>query len=223
MSRAIETRNEINRITAKLIEIGLSDDQNYAILKNVSAVRSEVSFQRSAEFSSVLRNAHYEELYHAIKKNRDYNISLVDGGLLQLQYTFDDDEIVKQRLGFFPSPDLSEFQNSPEIYEHDLIYAEIIGRKVVTTPIRFDFDREAFVEDDHPMSHLTIGQYKNCRIPIRSAVSPYRFFEFILGAFYNTAFRSYRDEIGTATFQFATTITTKEAQRIHIALESING
>ncbi len=219
MSNLVNTKDELNRLTSQLIELGLSDDQNYAIIREVGKNRSEVTFEGDSGLAYVLKNNLYTEIYSEIKKNRDYNVSLPDGGIIQMQYIFQDDEVVKHRLGFFPSPDLSEFQNEPEVYMSDLVYAEIVESKVVTTPFRFDFDLEAFVEGDHPRSHVTIGQYKNCRIPMRSAVSPFRFVEFILGSFYNTAFRNYRDHITGMDLLNPQTITDVESRRVHFSLQ----
>ena len=221
MAKAEETRDEISQITAKLIELGLSDDQKFPILKNRGGGKKDVVFERSANFSMVLRNIPYSDIYYELKRERDYNLSMADGALLQLLYAFESDEIARHRLAFFPSPDLTVYQNDPEIYEADIVYAEVISKNVVATPIRFDFDRDAFIEGDHPMGHLTIGQYQNCRIPVRSAISPFRFFEFILGSFYNTAFKNFRGAITGVGTAHPITITAGEARRIHVGLESL--
>ena len=220
MANAERTKDEIDQITAKLIELGLSDDQNFPILTDRGGNTKEVIFDRSDNFSLVLRNIPYSDVYKELKRERDYNLSLADGALIQLQYTFEDDEISRHRLAFLPSPDLTVYQNDPDFYAIDMVYAEVIEKNIVPTPVRFDFDRDSFVEYDHPMSHLTIGQYKNCRIPVSSAISPYRFFEFILGSFYNTAFMNFRDQIARPASLHPTTITVGEAKRIHVGLES---
>jgi hypothetical protein len=220
MTNASATCKEINDITVKLIKVGLVDDQNYAFLRDVSHNREEVTFSTGENFSYVLRNAPYLDIYKTIKQERDFNVSLADGAMLQLQYLFEGEDVVRHRLAFFPSPDLTEFQNEPEIYESDVIYAEILDRRVVATPMRFDFDRDGFIAEVHPMAHVTIGQYKNCRIPMRSALCPFRFFEFILKSFYNTAFNNYDDVIGGPRLIHPTTITPNEAKCVHVSLES---
>ena len=218
MGKAKDTCKEINTITGKLIEIGICDNQRFAHLKKLSTTRTEVSFEMSECFSLIFRNIPYAEMYEEIKKSQDYNIAMADGALIQLQYIFEDDEVVQHRLAFLPSPDLTVYQNDPEIYENDIIFAEILARNIVTTPIRFDFDRNSFVADEHPMAHCTIGQYKNCRIPVSSAVSPYRFFDFILGSFYSTAYRDFGSILGTSTILHPSTITSNEQQKIHMNL-----
>ena len=141
---------------------------------------------------------------------------MLDGALIQLQYTIVGGRVEKHRLAFFPSPDLSEYQNSPEIYETDEIYADVVMRNIVSSPIRFDFDRAAFVDDIHPMSHMTIGQYKNCRIPVGGPLSPYLFIHFILKAFYNTALRKCSDGLTRFKYTFEPTITTREQEHLHL-------
>jgi hypothetical protein len=218
MGKAKDTCDEINAITGKLIENGICDNQKFARLKQITATHTEVSFDTSASFSKVLRNIPYAEMYEEIKRSQDYNIAMADGALIQLQYIFEGEELIKHRLAFLPSPDLTVYQNDPEIYESDIIFAEIVAKNIVTTPIRFDFDKDSFVSDVHPMAHCTIGQYKNCRIPVSSAVSPYRFFEFILSSFYNTAYRDFGALLGTPAMLHPSTITPSEQQKIHINL-----
>lgn len=219
MGKAEDTRDEINQITAKLIELGLSDNQKFAVLRNASGNRKLVTFDQSTNFSAILRNRPYYETYRAIKNERDYNVALPDGALTQLQYEFEGEDVICQRLAFFPSPDLTEYQNAPYLYELDAIYAEVVQQNIVATPIRFDFDREAFRENEHPMAHVTIGQYKNCRIPMTCALSPFRFFEFVLGSFYNTAYKNFSADIAGLNFLHPITITANEARRVHIGLE----
>lgn len=219
MSKALDTCHEINSITAKLIELSLSIDQNFSIIKNCRNNQKKIGFGKNENFSIILKNVPYSELYAAVKEARNYNLLLVDGALVQIQYTFKNDIVTKHRLAFLPSPDLTQYQNDPQVYEADMNYAENLDNRIVPTPIRFDFDKEAFISLTHPMSHLTIGQYKNCRIPVKSAISPFRFFEFILGSFYNTAFNNYRESIQNTGIIHPETIDTKESLGLHINLE----
>jgi hypothetical protein len=84
--------------------------------------------------------------------------------------------------------------------------------------IRFDFcsDSKKFVEVDHPYSHLTLGQFANCRIPVCSPVGPLLFAGFILRNFYNTAFRKYSERIPGSSVAFHKTITAKEKEIPHL-------
>jgi hypothetical protein len=215
-----DTRSEISQITSDLIEVGLCVDQNFPVLRDRSGTVREVGFGRADSLSQTLRNVPYETAYEALKAGRAYNIRFIDGGLLHLLYRFTNGDLSHHRLAFFPSPDLLEFQNNADVYELDEMYGDVIERNVVTTPLRFDFDREAFVELDHPMSHMTIGQYRNCRIPVTGPLSPYMFVNFILRAFYNTTYRRFSGEIREHSYHFEPTITPAESKFVHIQVRA---
>ena len=168
MSNANDIENEINHITSKLISSGLCSDQNWPSLVE-SAHRdgniTAINIDGVKELSFALRDVSYNETYSEIRKRRAFNFCLVDGGVVQLLYTFQKGALVKHNLSFYPSPDLLEFQNNQDVYSMDVLYAEVIYRNLVVTPLRIDYDPENFLDYHHPMTHLTIGQYKNCRIP----------------------------------------------------------
>jgi hypothetical protein len=207
---------EIRTLTADLIEAGLCNDQNYPVLNKTAKARYEISFSGDDDLAITLKNIPYIDVYSELLINKSFNLFMLDGALVQLQYTILSGRVEKHRLAFFPSPDLSEYQNSPEIYETDEIYADVVMRNIVSSPIRFDFDRLAFVEDIHPMSHMTIGQYKNCRIPVGGPLSPYLFIHFILRAFYNTALRKCSDRLTRFKYTFEPTITPREQEHLHL-------
>ena len=136
-------------------------------------------------------------------------------------YKFSDGALMGHRLAFFPAPDLEEFQNNPEIYRDDEVYADLVARNIVPFPIRFDYD----VRDDqhigvaHPKSHLTFGQYKNCRIPVTAPLTPFRFVEFILRNFYHTAFERYADNFPRPRGGvFSESISRAEREVIHVVV-----
>ncbi|QUS37809.1 DUF2290 domain-containing protein [Tardiphaga alba] len=209
---------EIKILTADLIEVGLSVDQNFPSLRDFAGGIRDLGFGPSEGLSQTLRNVAYATAYETLKEGRAYNVRLIDGGLMQFLYRFRNDELVTHRLAFFPSPDLLEFQNNPEVYELDEMYGDVLHRNVVTTPLRFDFDRDAFVEVHHPMAHLTIGQYRNCRIPVSGPLSPFMFVNFILKAFYNTAYRLYSGEIREHAYDYVPTITAAETRFVHMQI-----
>jgi hypothetical protein len=130
-------------------------------------------------------------------------------------YRFHKNKIKNHRLAFFPSPYLEEYQNDPEIYETDERYAEILSKSIVPFPLRFDFDSD-LKKSDHPKTHLSLGQYKNCRIPVSAPLTPYNFISFLLRNFYNTAYRKYCDELTLYTEKFASRILKSEQCFVHI-------
>lgn len=213
---AEHVRREIEELTADLITVGLCVDQNYPVLRREPEGIYVVGFSGLEGLSVTLRNIPYIEAYESLRTNRSYNIRLVDGGLLQMRYRYRDEDLLDHRLAFFPSPDLLEYQNNSEVYEMDEMYGDVIHRNVVTAPVRFDFDRDAFIDYEHPMSHLTIGQYKYCRIPVAGPLTPYFFMHFVLRAFYNTPFRKFCSGIRERAYPFPDTITPRERRHLHI-------
>ena len=130
------------------------------------------------------------ELFYELERARSFNLKLLDGALIQLQYKFKDNLLTGHRLGFFPNPDLTSFQGNPEEYLDDEIYLDVTDPRIVVTPLRFDYDnREETVRNvEHPMSHLTIGQYQNCRIPVVRPLTPSQFITFVVRNFSTKCF-----------------------------------
>lgn len=165
----------------------------------------------------VLKNITYEEMYNELMENRIFNIKMIDGALIQMQYKFKDNIIEKHRLAFFPSPNLPIYQNYSNMFCGDDRYIDVLDKRVVTVPLRFDFDdseneygEKVAIPVEHPISHLTIVQYKNCRIPITSALTPYQFMEFIVRNFYNTEYESYSKQLGRSDKYFDESICEEE-------------
>ncbi len=190
MSQKNVVLKQIRDITSQLTLVGMSDAFNFPYEKD-----GNIGISGKPDLSISLRNIPYADTYNSLNNSKSYNIKMIDGALIQIFYSFENDSLVKHRLAFFPSPTLDDFQNNYEIYELDEIYADIIGKNIVTVPIRFDYDPGNFVVKEHPKSHLTIGQYKNCRIPVNAPLSPNMFIDFILRNFYNTAQKKFADDL----------------------------
>jgi hypothetical protein len=207
--------NQINKITSKLIELNLSSNQQFPSEKD-----GIIYISGNPDLSIALKNISYSEIYDTLNKDKNYNIKMIDGALIQLMYSFKaNGDLKKYRLAFFPSPNLDEFQNNWELYELDEIYADIIGKNIVTTPIRFDYDPSNFEAIEHPCSHLTIGQYKNCRIPLSAPLTPVIFIEFILRNFYNTAHNKYSKKFNFKNeVSFASCIDDLETKILHLSI-----
>ena len=218
MSIANIVLQEIRFLTEKLISVNLSVSQNYPSSVSTSNGGVEITFSGASNLSVALKNIEYYEIYRQLDHSNNYNLKLIDGALIQLSYTFSNDKLVSHRLCFFPSPSFEPFQNEPEIYELDEIYADVIAKNILPIPIRFDFDPANFCEFDHPQSHMTLGQYKNCRIPVSSPISPSVFINFILRSFYNTAYRKFENSFQKAPILFDESITLNERKYLHISI-----
>ena len=212
-----DIRNQIERLTSDIIGLSLCNDQKFPSVQKLAGQITEVGFRGDNNLSVALKNIPYTEIYNELERVQAYNVKMLDGALIQFLYRFKKDELIKHQLAFFPSPHLDEYQNNPDIYENDEIYAEVIKRNIVPFPLRIDYDTDAdvVVELDHPMSHLTLGQYKNCRIPVSAPVTPYIFVNFILRNFYNTAFKTFCDKIQKFDTLFSDTLVGREKGVLH--------
>ena len=151
---------EVNGAIEVLVGHGLADDQNPAYVDRVGKNHYLVRYSNEPAFTAALRNRPYAEAYRELRLARSYNILMLDGAMLQMVYEFEDGDLKRHRLAFLPSPDLLEYQNNPELYEEELLYADVVDKGVVAVPLRFDFDcrPEVAVPLEHPISHLTLGQ-----------------------------------------------------------------
>lgn len=218
MVTAQNVYKEVNNITQKLIQVGLSDNQNFPTHKCISKNKYQIAYAGMQDLSIVLKNVEYVQVYQELDNSKNYNIKMADGALIQMMYTYENSELSSHRLAFFPSPFLHEFQNEPEIYEIDEIYADIIAKNILPVPIRFDYDPDNHKDLDHPKCHLTLGQFKNCRIPVCSPIMPNVFISFILRSFYNTTLRKFTNELNFQKSLFPQTITTSEQKLLHISI-----
>lgn len=220
-----KTLKQLQQITVKMVALGLCNDQNFVSTHGRVGGNFEITVNNATSVSVALKNIAYRDIYRELDKGRCFNLKMLDGALLALRYRFRGGEVCEHSLSYFPSPDLEHFQNDSEIYRSDEVYADVIGRDIVPFPVRFDFSDEAgrFVEVHHPYSHLTLGQYRNCRIPVCSPLSPFTFVGFILRNFYNTAFCKYSDEIPSGDLLFENTISANEREIPHIVLGVAKG
>jgi hypothetical protein len=213
-------KKEIDWIVGFLVEVGLAGDQNYAFLRNVGGKLVEVTFPQAEHVSIALKDRDYSEIYEHLSRERAYNAKMPDGAIIQMMYIFVDETLQRHRLAFFPAPHLEEFQNNPDIYLDDEIFADVIARSVVPFPIRFDYDVRDRIHQEvaHPKSHLSLGQYENCRIPVTAPMTPIMFIDFILRNFYHTATNQYANSLPRCNILFAETICLAERGVLHVTL-----
>ena len=212
--------DQINRLVAYLVQVSLSNSQNYAFRRTLRGNLEEVTFQNASYISGALKVCGYDEIYDELDKKHAYTVKMLDGALIQIMYTFSHTVLQRHRLAFFPTPHFDEFQNNPDIYLADEIDADITYKDKVPFPIRFDYDARSdiHVKLEHPRSHLTLGQYTNCRIPVTAPMTPFWFIDFILRNFYHTAFTKYADELPSCSGSFAESILPEERGVVHISV-----
>lgn len=208
---------EIGSITQKVISLGLSVDQNFPQIKRNQDGSEVVGWGDTNNISIALKNVSYGEIYDELEKNRLFNFKFIDGALIQIMYTFDKDGLLSHRLAFFPSHNLESYQNDPELYTKEDLYADILSKSIVPVPIRFDFNRseDLYIDVEHAKSHVTLGQYKNCRIPVLGPLSPASFIDFLLRNFYSTIHKSFSINLENA-IKFDRKISIQEERILHL-------
>lgn len=213
-------KNQIDRIVRCLVEVGLAGDQNFALKRELGGGRVEITFPQAEHVSIALKDRTYTEIYEHLMQERAYNAKMPDGALVQMMYVFIGETLERHRLAFFPAPHLEEFQNNPDIYLEDEIYADVVARNIVPFPLRFDYDARDGIHQElvHPKSHLTLGQYEKCRIPVTAPMTPFWFIDFILRNFYHTAFGQYADKLPPCDDSFAESILSAERSVVHVVI-----
>ncbi|MEN4931243.1 DUF2290 domain-containing protein [Erwinia billingiae] len=215
---ANEVCASISNITSYLIRLGFSENQNYPRIVEDNEKRY-VNYAGFSDISRALRNIEYSEIYNFLDESNQFNIKLIDGALIHLLYTFNRrGDFIKQRLCYFPAPNYESFQNEPELYlDESNIYADVISKSILPVPVRIDFAPEDSEDGVHPVAHMTLGQYKNCRIPVSSPLCPVTFMKFVLSSFYNTAFYEFNFEM--QGFIYPSTIKEVERRMLHVSIE----
>lgn len=176
-------RRQIEDLIERLITASVSVKQFFPAVR--PAENDSIVIGRKPSTSIALRDVPYDDVYRDLDLNEAYDVKLVDGGLLSFQYRFDQfGRLLQHRLSYFPNPVLPTVDEAPALYEDDELYAEVIARRLVRFPIRFDYAPGQKSELPHPASHLTLGQYENCRIPVLGPLSPNSFGLFIIRNFY---------------------------------------
>ena len=209
---------EISDSTALLVELGLCDDQNFASAKTTAGGIKEITLPGAVSFSAAMKNIKYEDAYSEILETQSFNMQLLDGGLLQLLYRIDSsNKLISHRLSFYSSPSHETFHNDPDLYIEDSIYADFIDKNIVPFPIRFDFNMNDELHKDviHPKSHLTLGQYSCCRIPVNTPMGPNTFIKFVLRNFYYSAFEKHERIQNIKCLGFMGSITENEKKISH--------
>jgi len=165
-------------------------------------------------------------LYKDFVRNREFTLLFKDGSLVQIYYEFDKKEIVKHRLFYFNFTVIEAIRKNELEFDYDeplldqleLLYeyqdekSNYLNTKLLQNMgfLRFDYDRDASVEVEHPASHLTINQ-EGVRIPVKKPLTPYEFFDFILLHYKGLKLENTKQKIF-----FNDTILDTERKMIHI-------
>ncbi len=211
---AAQVTQEIRQLIWELVRVSLCVRQHEPVLRTAAGGVEVVTISGDVILSTGMgRGEKYAESWQRMSEGDVFHLKMIDGALVQMLYTFVRGDLVKHRLAFFPRPRQHSFDSEPEIYESDEIYADIVGEGLAHVPVRFDFNRDdpANCAVDHPVSHLSLGQYPNCRIPVSAPLSPRTFMGFVLRSFYYRAYQGAAASIHLATHSFPKTLADAEA------------
>ena len=213
-------KKDIDGLISELIGKGICDDSNFSSIRPCRNKVVDITFGGAEHVPIALGDIEYVEIYHELADKRSYNMRLVDGALLQMMYRIDGNELIQHRLAFYPSPILRSFRDESEAYMQDELFIDIVQRRIIPFPLRFDFDnrKDICVDILHPKSHLTLGDVKGCRIPVSAPLSPRWFVEFILRNFYQTDKYDFISGLPGHNLKFDDSITCNESSILHIRI-----
>jgi hypothetical protein len=211
-------KHNLEELLTSLIESGIVDDQNFPVLRRIPNKAWEVTFANTDYVSITMDDVDYAVIQRELAEKRSYTAKMIDGGLLQLMYRFENGRLVQHRLAYYPSPDLRPFHEDPDVYLRDELFLDIVSRRIVPFPLRFDFNEAAARDVVHPRCHLTLGDVKGCRIPVSAPLTPRWFIEFVLWNFYQTDKHDLVRSLPDHRLHFARTITANECRLIHMVV-----
>jgi hypothetical protein len=156
---------------------------------------TEATWARNVDATLITDNPARLEDYISVLGNREYSYLMNDGGVIQIAYIFDRDQIEGHRLVYFPCPflisrrDLSPYGDAGILdLINDQLMTEIEENLLLKSPIRFDYAPGA-AADYHPALHITLND-PSCRIPARAPLNFDTFMKFILENFYFDVWQS---------------------------------
>lgn len=216
-----EVRARINAIIRYLVETGLAADQQFAFRRTRRRGIEEVTFTNAEVIGLAMKGMAYNDVYSRFRRSGVYNLRMLDGALVQMMYAFDSGGVMSHRLAFLPAVRSEPFQRAPEAYMTDDQFGHEVDRVVVVAfPIRFDYHaaEERHRAVVHPKSHLTLGDFPECRIPVSAAVSPGWFMDFVLRNFYDCPGFRYADALPGDGGGFDRCIDPPERQVMHLVI-----
>ena len=211
---------DINILFRFLVASELVNDQNPPVLRQEGAQRFSVGYSNSGNVSHMLKNIPYPDMYDQLRSQRTYNFRMLDGALIQMNYMFADKNLLSHRLAFLPAPHMLQYDDNSEMYDRDDRFGHIVDKSQIAVPLRFDYDARINVSENltHPVSHLTLGQYQFCRIPVTAGVAPRMFIEFILTSFYKVKHLSLDKDLLKSSLRFPASIKDSELGVLHIGI-----
>jgi hypothetical protein len=188
------TCRHVTQFGFTMLENGFALDARPHVVRSLTATRKSLMWARNVDTSLITGNPAHLEDYISLLGNQEYSYLMNDGGVIQVAYIFDRDQIERHRLGYYPCPflisptDLSPYGEGILDLINDQFMTDIEENLLLKSPIRFDYS-PAEATDYHPASHITLND-RSCRIPARAPLNFDTFMKFILENFYFDAWQS---------------------------------
>jgi len=207
---------DYNNIVRELYEKKMIRDIKCHVINDRGEV-VEITHENKSNESNILYDRHLpiETIMDILLENKEYNLLLYDRSIIKYQLAIRNGKIYKERLIFIKKHNY--LWTKDEINKKDIDdfgvdwFQEEISIPIV---IRIDYDSENYEDIIHPITHMTLSNYEECRIPMMGAVTLYNFINFILNFFYN-------DNLNCASVFEETdiTISQNEKKRLHFEWE----
>lgn len=177
-------------IIKALIERGLADHFTMPSVVSNNKYTGDIGFASGVDIAWAMKDQPYADLYAELIRRQQFHVMLPDGGTLQFLYKVRLDKITKHRLAFYPNPSLKPFDTDSMRYLQDSVWGHVVSEFQMPVVVRLDYEStpESYKAIQHSSSHMTLGQYPNCRIPVSSPFTPWAFTDLILRNFYSKAF-----------------------------------
>jgi hypothetical protein len=189
------TCRQVAQFGFTMLENEFALDARQHVVRSLSATRKSLMWARNVDATLTTGNPARLGDYISLLGNREYSYLMNDGGMIQIAYIFDRDQIERHRLVYYPCPfaisrrDLSPYGDGGILdLINDQLMTEIEENLRLKSPIRFDYAPGA-AADYHPASHITLND-PSCRIPARAPLYFDTFMKFILENFYFDAWQS---------------------------------
>ena len=228
---AKKTHNDLNQINQWLLKTSLIESYNidYTIVKDNFIIEPKFrDVQRSDLDQYELdkeKLSRYEKSYIQMARINDFSFIMFDGAIIQCYFKFKDKNLVRQNMSFYQSPFRKPFDLYPESYftgSDDHARFLLMSDLGSVIHFRFDYDPVNFKEYFHPRTHLHLGMFENCRIPVLRPLCVLSFFDFIIKNFYSELYAAFNAHLKKFKGLFKErcypeTITPLEKNTLHIS------
>lgn len=174
--------------------VGKKGDKVLEITSKVVPIQNDFTLLEEFRFNECFYR-HAKE-YCTFDKSGDYAFKLLDGSIIQICYLFRDNKLVKQRFSYFQRPYSEDEINFLDGFDRDDRKSEELG----LVWLRFDYDPEKGIELFHPKAHMTVSNFRDCRIPVSSPMTSRQFISMVVLNFYETCYEEYSKQLKKSKF-----------------------